>query len=359
METITEVIQSPSSKKTKDKPTIIKWKGVPMLRSQSINACIHEIYESSRSMGFLKINLIGASGSGKTQLGSVIAHQLHKLDPTFEVHKFEDSDLIDFRKTIENLSKANQILIFDDLSGLVAKFGKSALDKLKAEITTIRHIDDQEDRKIIMILNFHAQKTLDKFIRISNFTFYTDCQDEEIGYLEELLGKSKKQTILKFKNLRSQSRIFHKFSFPLGRKDKFTYKDSDPFRLVLYNNGISTRFVVTPQLKWVLGDDLCQVCNPTSKSEETKGNLDDFVNDFSKKFGKGIAKRAIELKLLRRGINTQPKRVQQAEIYIEQFFLKKKMNLQELAERYGLEENKTFLRGDKKPFFFNMGESKE
>jgi shikimate kinase len=62
-------------------------------------------------MGFVKINLIGASSSGKTVLGDVLAHQLHTLDPTFEVHKLKDSDLIDFKKTIQNLSTNNQILI--------------------------------------------------------------------------------------------------------------------------------------------------------------------------------------------------------------------------------------------------------
>ena len=108
-----------------------------MLRNQSINACVDEIFETSKSMGFVKINLIGASSSGKTVLGSVLAHQLHTRDPTFEVHHFEDKDLIDFKTTIQNLSKSNQILIFDDLSGLVANFGKQALDKLKSELTTV------------------------------------------------------------------------------------------------------------------------------------------------------------------------------------------------------------------------------
>ena len=69
----------------------------------------------------------------------------------------------------------------------------------------------------------------------------------------------------------------------------------------------------------------------------------------SKKFGKGIAKRAVELKLLRQGFYTQPKRVMQAEKYIEQFFAAKKINLEELAELYGLKERTTKLFPDKKP----------
>ena len=353
MTLVTKIIERRESKNSKTgKPVVIKWKGADMIASHSINVCVRDIHESSKSMGFVKVNLIGMSSSGKSTLAEVLAHQLHTLDNTFEVHFFEDKDLIDFTATIKKLSKSNQILVFDDLSGLVSKFGKAALDRLKAEITTVRHIDNNEDRNIIMILNFHAQKILDKFIRISNFTFYTDCQKEEIGYLQELLGKNQIQKINQFAKLRAKSRMYHKFSFPLGnRGDYFTYKDGEPFRVLLYNNGITTRFVVSPQVSWILGDKLCQVCNPAEKTEETKMNLEHFVNDFSKRFGKGICKRAIELKLLRQGINTQPKRVMQAEKYIEQFFDVKHVNLEELAEKYGLKEQHTYLSKSKQPNF--------
>ena len=352
MDTVTRVIPRGSSKK-KTKKIVIKWNGVKMLRNQSINACVDEIFETSKSMGFLKINLIGASSSGKTVLGSVLAHQLHTRDETFEVHHFEDKDLIDFKTTIQNLSRNNQILIFDDLSGLVANFGKKALDKLKAELTTVRHIDGNEDRKIIMILNFHSQKTLDKFLRISNFTFYTDCQLEEKGYLEELLGKREIKKIDLFAKLRSQSRMYHTFSFPLSQqhKDFFTYKDGNPFRVVLYNNGLSTRFVVSPQLKWILQGKLCQICDSEEPSLKSKINLDQFKIDVDRKFTKGIVKRAVELRLLRNGYYTQPKRVQQCEKYIARFFENKEINLEELAEAYGLSERTTRLFPDKQPEF--------
>ncbi len=350
METITREIKREASERSKkQKPTVIFWKNTKLLRSHSINSPVREIYESSRDMGFLKLNLIGASGSGKTVLSEVLAHQLHSLDSTFEVHFFKDEDLIDFRNTIQGLSKNSQILVFDDLSGLISKFGKAALDRVKAEITTVRHINENEDRKIIMILNFHAQKTLDKFLRISDFTFYTDCKNEEVGYLEELLGKHHKPKIQQFKKLRAQSRMFHKFSFQLSKGNSFTYQDGKPFRVLLYNNSLSTRFIVSPQVSFILEGKECQVCNPAEKTEETHANLEQFVSDFSKKFGKGICKRAIELKLLRQGKNTFPKRVAQAEMYIERFFDEKKINLDELADQYGLKETKTRIYPDKQP----------
>ena len=188
MSTITRIVKRPTRRTSvTGKPVVIKWQGVPMLRSQSINACVNEILEASKNLSFLKINLIGASGSGKTTLSNVLAHQLHtKSEIPYEVHFFRDEQLINFKETVKGLSSNNQILVFDDLSGLIANYGKSALDKLKAEITTIRHIDGKEDRKIIMMLNYHAQKSSDKFLRISNMKFYTYCHTEEITYLQDL-----------------------------------------------------------------------------------------------------------------------------------------------------------------------------
>ncbi len=72
MTVITRIIERKESKASKTgKPVVIKWQDADMIRSQSINACVNEIYESSKSMGFLKVNLIGASSSGKSKLAGV------------------------------------------------------------------------------------------------------------------------------------------------------------------------------------------------------------------------------------------------------------------------------------------------
>ena len=145
--------------------------------------------------------------------------------------------------------------------------------------------------------------------------------------------------------------MYHKFTFPLSGKNSFTYKDRDPFRVLLYNNGISTRFIVSPQLSWILEGNTCPICNPPEKTKETNENLKSFVDDYSKKFTKGIAKRAVELTLLRQGINTQPKRVAQAEKYISQYIKEKKINLEELAKQYNLKPIHTHINPDKQPYF--------
>ena len=351
MEPIIRMIERPSSSTSQSgKPTIIKWHGVSMVRGHSINACVNEIIEFNVRRQFLKINIIGMSGSGKTTLMQVLAHQIHTAsDIPYEVKFFNDEQLSNFRATVEGLSNSNQILCFDDLSGLEDQYGKKALDRLKAEITTIRHINDQEDRKIIMMLSFHAQKMLDKSLRISNFAFYTDCQLEEVDYLIDLLGKQDVQKIKYFQKLKAQAGLTHKFIYQLGQRHSFTYKDGKPFQPMLYNNGLRTCHVVSPQLSWIIGDELCHICNPAIESACTKINLEQFVDDYSKKFTKGLAKRAVELILLEMGFHTQPKRVQQAKKYIEMFLRKKQINIDELAEAYNLKEVRTLIPRNKQP----------
>ena len=353
METIIRMVErSPSSTSQSGKPTIIKWHGCSMVRGHSINACVDEILQFNKRRQFLKINIIGMSGTGKTTLIHVLAHQIHTAsDIPYEVKFFNAEQLSNFKATVQGLSNSNQILCFDDLSGLVEDYGKKALDRLKAEITTIRHINDQEDRKIIMMLSFHAQKMLDKQLRISNFAFYTDCQLEEVDYLIDLLGKQDKQKIEYFQKLKAQAGLTHKFTYRLGQRHSFTYKDGKPFQPMLYNNGLRTCHVVSPQLSWIIGDELCHICNPAIESASTKINLEQFVNDYSKKFTKGLAKRAVEIKLLELGMNTQPKRVQQAKKYIDRFLSRKQINIDELAEAYNLKEIKTLIPRVKQPEF--------
>jgi len=354
MEVITRMVKRPeSSTSQKNKPTIIKWKNVPFVRGHSINRCVDDIIQFNQRRQFLKINLIGMSGTGKTTLMKVLAHQIHKASPVpYEVKFFNAEQLSNFKATVEGLSNSNQILCFDDLSGLVDRFGKKALDRLKAEMTTIRHINDQEDRKIIMMLSFHAQKMLDKNLRISNFAFYTDCQLEEIDYLIDLLGKQDTHKIKFFQKLKATAGMSHKFTYKLGgRGHSFTYKDGDPFQAMLYNNGVNTRDVVSPTLEWILGDEICHICNPAIESATTKINLEEFVNDYSKKFTKGLAKRAVELKLLELGFNTTPKRVQQAKKYIEMFLSRKQINIEELADAFNLKETRTLIPLVKQPEF--------
>ena len=360
MATIIRMVErKPSATSLRDIPTIIKWgkwkgKPVKLVRGHSINSCVSDILEFNKRRNFIKLNIVGQSGSGKTSLMKLLSHQLHsanKDNGLYEVKFFKDDDLANFKATVQGLSNSNQILCFDDLSGLVENHGKSALQRLKAELTTVRHINDLEDRKIIAMFSFHSQKMLDKQVRISNFSFYTDCELEEISYLTDLLGKQHKQKVEYFQKLKAQAGMKHRFTYRLGAQNSFTYVDGEPFQPLLYSNGIRVSHVVSPLVEWVLDGKICQTCSPAIKSAEATINLEEFVMDSNKKFTKGVFKRAVELKLYELGKSTQPKRVQQAKKYIEMFLSRKQIHIEDLAEAYNLKEIRTNNRLDKQPEF--------
>jgi energy-coupling factor transporter ATP-binding protein EcfA2 len=330
------------------KPVIIEWKKCKMVRNQSIRSAVDEIVKTSSRLGFTKINIIGGSGTGKSSLSATLAHLIHEMaDVPYSVRFFQKEDLLDFTATIKTLTDNPQILIFDDLSYLAASFGKNQIEKLKAEITTVRHIDEKSDRPIIIIMNFHAQKALDKFLRIANFAFYSSCSQEEIGYLQELLGQRYTSKIELFKKLRIQATGSGKFTFPLGRKHSFTYKAFEPFLPFLFSNGDTTRFVVSPLRTWI--QPLCQTCIPARQTVKTKINLKEFIDDYNTKFTIGNAKTAVKIKLYQNGINVFSKRISQAMKYIDQYLEKREINLEDLANAYELTPTKGLLFPDKKP----------
>jgi|APSaa5957512535_1039671.scaffolds.fasta_scaffold61620_2 hypothetical protein len=357
METV--ILESNESKRGQGKkPVIISWgedkAGNPakLVRNHSLRSTVHEILQTSSRLGMTRVNIIGASWTGKTSLAESICCLLHSMSMEenkvpYQVKFMQKEDLVDFTTTIKNLGPSNFVLCFDDLSWMTGSgnITKKQIETLKSQITTVRHINENADRRIIMIFNTHAQKVMDKFLRIANFTYYSSCSSEEVTYLLEMLGKKYHQKIDLFRRLRIQATGQGRFSFPLGKNNSFTYKAFDPYLPYLFSNGDNVRFTVG-KLRTEFQPN-CQICDKVVES--TKENIDDFVNDYSKKFGVNNAKRAIELLLVQQGIITLPKRVMQAQKYIQQFLSLKKINLMELADKYGLEERTTKLFPDKQP----------
>jgi len=346
---IERIIKRPNSTTNKTGiPVVIRWKGVKMIRSHSINAVAHEIITMSENQDLISINVIGKQSTGKTELCRTLAHLTHESSKyPYNISYFGKEEILDLENTIRKLTPTNHILIFDDLSFLGANATKKQIDIIQSVLSVIRHLEGGKDVRIILFKIFHYTKSITPFLRQNDMTFLSSVDDNEVKNLEDLLGKKNSIKIQLLKKLRNQVLLGNDFTFPIGRKNSLSYKPKDPFLPFLYTNGISLRFIVSPLRTWI--EPFCQKCSPAKQTVETKSNLEGFVNDFSKKFGKGVAKRAVELKLLQSGINTQPKRVLQAQKYIDQFLGKKEINIEELSLAYNLQPRETKLFPDKQP----------
>ena len=349
MPVIERIIKRPDSSANKTGiPVVIRWKGVKMIRSHSINAVAHEIITMSENQDLISINVIGKQSTGKTELCRTLAHLTHTHSKfPYKISYFGKEEILNLENTVKELTPTNHILIFDDLSFLGANASKKQIDTIQSVLAVIRHLEGGQDVRIILFKIFHYTKSIPPFLRQNDMTFLSSVDDNEEKNLIDLLGKKNIQKIQLLKKLRTQVILGQDFVFSIGKRGSLLYQSKKPFLPFLYTNGISLRFIVSPLRSWI--EPFCQKCSPAKQTTETKSNLEGFVNDFSRKFTKRIAKRAVELKLLQSGINTQPKRVLQAQKYIDQFLNKKEINIEELSIAYNLKPRKTKLFPDKQP----------
>ena len=329
--------------KTGEIPTVTQWKSEPMIRIHSIRATVKEILNQSESLDLIKINIVGNQSTGKTTLARTLGHLIHSMSEVpFAVKIFSKDELLDFQNTISKLSPTNYVLVFDDVSFLQALTSKKQIEIIKQGITEIRHLPGGQDVKIILIFNTHYTKSLDKYIRMADFEYYSSVGSEEIDNLNDKFGKAKSRKLTEFRKLFKSATGKKKFSFKLGSKGLFTYKYKNPFVPLLFWNGESLRVVVSPKREWI--DKICSICSNSDKSMvESDINLEDLVKDFNFKFGIQTAKTAVKIKLFQSGINAYSKRVQQAMKYLEKYLTTKTINLEELATSYNMTEKEVQL----------------
>jgi uncharacterized protein YaaQ len=354
MPTVTRIIPRQEKSGTKGTPTIIKWKGVPMVASHSIRTVAKEIINMSENQDFVSINCIGKQGTGKTELMKTLAHLIHSgAKIPYNINYFGKNEMINLEETVKSLTPTNQIILMDDIAFLKASATNKQIDQIQQVLSVIRHLPSGEDVKIILFKSFQYTKAISPFLRQNDATFVSSVDDNEVSNLEDLLGKKYTLKINTLKNMRVQAKIGDNdkatFVYPLGIKGhSLTYKARNPFLPFLYSNQISCRIVVSPLRSWI--DPICHVCEPIHKSVESKTNLSEFMEDFTKKFGgEANAKAAVKIKLIQNGINCYSPRITQAVRYIERFLAKKLINLEELAVAFDLSPTKTILMPQKQP----------
>jgi len=347
---IIKIPSEPEGKKNKI-PTVIEWKGEKMIRGHSLQSSVREIVRMVQSVDVVKVNIVGNQGLGKTTFSKTLAHLIHQISEKdfkvpFAVKYFTRTELINFEETMKNLEPTNWVLIFDDISFLTAYVSKQRIEELKEKITRIRHLPGGQDVKIIIVFIFHYTLGLQKYLRQSQFAYYVSIGSSEMDNMLKIVGTHYTKLLLKYQRIRANADIKQKFSFNLGRKDKFfTYQHKKPFIPLLYHNGDKLRIVVSPKREWI--DPFCQTCTNSKEINFKDGlSIKDFAEDLSHKFGVQIARNAVRIKLFQNGMNVYPKTVKQAMTYIERYSKDKLMNLQELADYFKFNSDKTRL--DKK-----------
>lgn len=339
------IIDNKPKTKDGDRPTVIPWKDARMIRNHSLRASVKEILQVSKSLDVVKIGIIGNQGTGKSTLSQCIAHLIHKMSEIpFSIRVFDKDNLLNFEATLKSLSPANYILIFDDVSFLGASATKKQIETIKQALTVIRHLEGGQDVKIITILNYHYTLGLDKYLRQSDFRYFTSIGSSEIDNMLSIVGKKYMGKVFEFQKICTKALVKEKFSFRLGNKGFFTYPFRKPFIPLLFFNNDTLRYVVSPTRQWI--DPICSVCTEYTSSEKFTSAIDvsQFIDESGHKFGEERFKKAVKLKLYTNGINVFDPGLTSAGRYLDRALEKKEISLEEIATHYKFEIRRTKLR---------------
>ncbi len=318
-----------------------------MIRHQSFLATINEIVEFSKEIDVVKVGIVGDQGSGKTTMAKAVGHAVHKkaeekFKIPFAVRIFYQEDLMDFAKTIKNLSPANYVLIFDDVSFLEANATKTQISNVKQAVTKIRHLEGGTDVKIILIYNYHYNLGFDKYLRQADFRYFTSVGSSEIDNMEKIVKSKNMSLVHKFINYRRKAIIKKHWSVQISPKEFFPYKWRNPFIPVLFFNNDSLRLIVSPTREFM--DKICAVCALAEGSTISAIPIDEFILEGQTKHGERTFEAAIKLKLFENGLTVYAKSVMNAKRWLDKALEKKQISLEGIMMQYGFTITKTRLR---------------
>lgn len=326
------------------KPVVWNWKKAPMILNHSIRATVQEILAMSQSMDAININIIGNPTTGKSTLAETLGHLIHKLSKIpFAVRIFNKHNLLHFEETLANLTPANYVLVFDDVSFLKANASAQQIEMVKQAVTEIRHLPGGKDVKIISIKNFHYTLGLDKYLRQADFNYFTSVGQSEVENMEKIVGHKQMKLVYRLKRMQPRAAVTKKFSFTLDRQGKpFVYGYRDPFIPVLFLDSDSTlRFVVSPTRQWI--DPICPVCT-NGKGLQSEVPIPQFIKETEDKFSEPTVKTTVKQMLREQGIDTYSSAIVSCRRYMTKAMERKQITNEDLAVHYGLKPTNTKLR---------------
>ena len=331
-------------KHNSDKPVVWNWKGAPMILNHSIRATVKEILAMSESMDAININIIGNPTTGKSTLAETLGHLVHKISKIpFSVRIFNKHNLLNFEQTLKELTPANYVLVFDDVSFLKANASAQQIEMVKQAVTEIRHLPGGKDVKIISIKNFHYTLGLDKYLRQADFNYFTSVGQSEVDNMEKIVGSKQMHLALKLKKMQPRAAVTKKFSFTLDRQGKpFVYGYRDPFIPVLFLDSDSTlRFVVSPTRQWI--DPICPVCT-IGKGLKSEVSIEQFAKESEEKWTAKIFQTTVKQSLRENGIDTYSAPIVSCRRYLSKALEKKQITLEDIAVHYGMKPTVTKMR---------------
>lgn len=292
----------------------------------------------------VKIGIVGLEGTGKTTMANAIGHAVHKIMKDtykipFAVKVFYEEDLLNFKETLKSLSPTNYVLIFDDVSFMEGSANKMQISAVKQAVTKIRHLEGGQDVKIILINNYHYTLGLDKYLRQSDFKYFTTVGSSEIENMEKIVKSENMRKVHQFVRMIDEGLKKNYWRYQLTPKEYFKYDWQDPFIPALFYDNISVRHIISPRREFI--DPVCSICSNAAGVRHSEVPIGDFIKDGSGKFGGHVLKSAVKLKLFENGLNTYGKTYTQCKRWLDQALANKIITFEDIMLHYDMKLTKT------------------
>lgn len=317
-----------------------------MVRRHSFLACTRQIAGRARALDVVKIGIVGSMGTGKSTLAQAVAHAIHvemkaKYGMPFAVRTLGKDDLLKLDSTLRALPTANYVLIFDDVSFLSETHGHKSMSKVKSTLTTIRHREGR-DVKFVIIYNYHYGRGMDKFLRQTDFKFFTTVGDEEDSYMSEAFGAGGRTepTVREFRARVISAQSRGTWQAKVGKDSVHVYKYRDPWIPVLFADGQRLRHAIGPTRQWLT--PRCPTCSIAEQSNEIDPAA--FMEHAERSLGAGNVRQAIKLIALENGVSAWPRGVTSAKQAIEAAMGRKQVSLERLLIHCGIEPTRKHRR---------------
>lgn len=331
--------------KKEKKSTIIKWKGQEMIRTHSLRASVQEILNMFKSLDVVKVGIIGEPSTGKSTLARDIGHLAHKMQEEnksfpFAFREFGEEQYYDFKATVNALEPANYVLYFHDLTFLVEH---KAIEEIKNAVTKIRHLKEGFKAKILLIVDYHYTLGLDKYLRQSDFKFFTSLGSSEMENMESIVGGRFKEKLRDFKQKYVEMKSNQKCTFAFPNHKFFIYNYKNPFVVCLFWNESNLRYVVFPLREWI--DPICSICAfATNKLQYSEISVEQFLKEGERKCGERVFKLACKLVLMENGLQVFARSTVSAKKYIMRALEKRQLSLEQIATAYNYKLTKANLK---------------
>ena len=345
-------IPRPARQRTDRKRAVQEWKGERMVRRHSFLACVQQIAGRAHTLDVVKIGIVGSMGTGKSTLAQAVAHAIHvemkaKYGAPFAVRTLGKDDLLKLDSTLRALPTANYILIFDDVSFLSEAYGAKSMAKIKNTLTTIRHREGR-DVKFVIIYNYHYGRGMDKFLRQTDFKFFTTIGDEEDSYMSEAFGAGGRTepTVREFRARVGSAQSRGTWQARVGKDSVHVYKYRDPWIPVLFADGQRLRHAIGPTRQWLA--PRCPTCSMSEQTSEIDPAT--FMEHAKQTLGAGNVRQALKLIALENGVSAWPRGVTSAKQAIEAAMGRKQVSLERLLIHCGIEPTRRHRRASHDQF---------